>query len=72
VNTSYVNKSCEISRDNFVCFAGALGALQEATEAFSTLDFHAASLFAAHDKRVTIMKRDLTLLSQVKNLFNII
>ena len=46
--------------------SGALGALQEATEAYMVGLFEDANLAALHAKRVTIMPRDLGLARRIR------
>ncbi|KAI7277550.1 hypothetical protein KC345_g6547 [Hortaea werneckii] len=45
--------------------ASAMGALQEAAEAYLVHIFEITNLFAIHGKRVTIQKKDMDLLRQV-------
>ena len=44
----------------------AIGALQEATEAFLTSLFHDANLCAIHAKRVTIQQKDIQLARRLR------
>ena len=53
-------------KSNLRMASGALGALQEATEAYMVGLFEDANLAALHAKRVTIMPRDLGLARRIR------
>lgn len=49
--------------------AGALLALQEATEAYMVKKFEAANLLAIHAKRVTVLEKDMKLTTRFEELY---
>ncbi|KAI9884412.1 MAG: hypothetical protein M1823_003794 [Watsoniomyces obsoletus] len=55
-------------RDGVRFNAVALGALQEAAEAFSVSDFEMTNLLALHGKRVTIQAKDMQLVEQLRKM----